>query len=565
MKQLNKITAIYCRLSSDDERQGDSNSIINQKKMLSKYAQENGFFNIQFFVDDGFSGTTFERPAFEDMLSLIENGQVTTVIVKDMSRFGRDYLKVGFYTEVLFPEKNVRFIAVNDNVDSLLNSDNDFTPFRNIINEWYAKDTSKKIKAVKRAKGLAGEPLTANPPYGYLKDPSDNKKWVVDENVRQVVEKIFHLCIDGLGPTQIARQLKDENILTPSAYTISQGKKSTITPNKDPYNWNTAQVKRVLSRQEYCGCIVNFRTQNQSYKNKKKIMNDMKDWVIFENMHEAIISKEVFSTVQKLRENKRRPVKRQKELPLFSGLLYCADCGNKLYFARGKGISKKQETYFCSSYRRRTTDCTIHSINSIHLQEIVLNEIRSLINFVLKNEDDFINCIVKQSIQNQKKQLIFKQRELNNCVNRYQELDTVFKRLYEDNISGKLTDDRFSKLSSEYEKEQEELQQRITKQKKELKDLESQMTNTDAFIKTVKKHLDFKELTPALLNELIDKIVIYEKDKKYAKNNIQKIEIHYRFGIGNFHQSKSNTQEKESTNTKRNSNQVLQNTLIAVS
>ncbi|MBC1499636.1 recombinase family protein, partial [Listeria weihenstephanensis] len=335
-ESTNKITALYVRLSNDDEREGESNSITNQKKMLSKYASEHNLRSTQFYIDDGISGTTFNRKGFQAMLTDIEAGLVGTVIVKDMSRFGRDYLQVGLYTDIMFPEHNIHFIAINDGVDSE-KGDNEFTPFRNIINEWYAKDTSKKIRAVFNAKGMSGVPLATTPPYGYIKDPEDPHHWIVDETTAIVVQRMFQLTIEGYGPVQIAKLLEKEQILTPAHYSISQGRNVNTQLPKSPYYWSDRTIANLLEKQEYLGHTVNFRTTTKSYKDKRKVCRDKKDWVIFENTHEAIIEQSVFDTVQSLRQHKRRPTK-QEALPLFSGLLFCADCGQKLYFCRGKSV-----------------------------------------------------------------------------------------------------------------------------------------------------------------------------------------------------------------------------------
>lgn len=525
-----KITALYVRLSSDDERQGDSNSVINQKKILGKYASDNGFSNPKFFTDDGISGTTFDREGFKEMIALVEAGKIANVIIKDMSRIGRDYLKVGFYTEVLFPEKGVRFIAVNDGVDSA-QGDNEFTPFRNIINEWYARDTSKKIKAVFKSKGESGERLTTHAIYGYKKDPDNPKRWIIDINTSHVVKKIFQFSLEGLGVVAITRKLKEMKILTPSAYTFSQGQKPVGRLQKDPYDWNDVIVKKLLQRIEYLGHTVNFKTKVQSYKNKKQIKNDIKDWKIFENTHEAIIDKDTFDTVQKLLESKRRPIKRQGTIPLFSGLLFCSDCGKKLYFARGKTVNRKNENYFCSSYRSKTTSCTCHYIREVALLEIIKSDLKRVMRFVTNYEDYFLKVVSENSQKELNQSLSTKHFELRKMKARVEELDTIFKRIYEDSLSGKISDERFVTLSSDYEKEQKGLKAQIIIIQKEISSSEDQILNTTGFIKSIKKNLKFNEITPLLLNELFDKIIIHEKNKTSGKIT-QKIEIHYKFGMG---------------------------------
>jgi len=523
------ITALYTRLSQDDERQGDSNSIVNQKKILAKYASDNGFRNAKFYVDDGVSGTTFDRPGFNEMIEDVEAGRVKTIIIKDMSRFGRDYLKVGYYTEVLFPEMNVRFIAINDGVDSDY-GDNEFTPFRNIINEWYARDTSKKIRAVKHSKGQAGEPMSSNPPYGYMKDPENPKHFVIDEEAAEVVRMIFQLCIDGKGPSQIAKILEQDKVLTPTHYEISKGRKAITRPPKDPYAWCDPIIARILDRMEYIGHTVNFKTYKKSYKQHKKLHNDPDKWLIFENTHEPIIDESVFETVQKLRENKKRPT-RLGEIPMLSGLVVCADCGSKLYYHRGKNRTRDEEHYCCSKYRHRTDACTAHYIRSVVLEKLVLENMRRVIGFVTQHEERFLQKIMDNSVQERKQVMAVKQRKLIAAKSRIQELDLLFKRIYEDNFKGKLSDDRFIKLSAEYEAEQKDLQSTAAALEMELSEQEKQTVNVDRFVKMVRKHVGMKELTPELLHEMIEKIVIHAPDKSSGKRT-QQVDIHYSFGIG---------------------------------
>lgn len=534
MKKSNEqninITAIYCRLSRDDELQGDSNSITNQKKILEKYALDNGFRNLKFYVDDGISGTTFDRPAFNEMIADVESGAVKTVIIKDMSRLGRDYLKVGYYTEIMFPDMGVRFIAINNGIDSENQQDSDFTPFLNIINEWYAKDTSKKIRAVVKAKGERGERLTTNTPYGYMKDPENPKNWIIDIDAAEVVRHIFQLCIDGLGPERIAKQLQRERVLTPAAYAISKGRSTPAKSPKDPCYWSPAAVSNALSRMEYIGHTVNFRYTTKSYKSKKTIKIPPEDWHIFKNTHDAIIDEDTFEIVQKLRENKRR-VTRQEELPLFSGLLVCADCGEKLYFCRGKGLDKSKENYICSSYRRRTTDCTAHYIRTMVIEKLVLENLQKVVEVVQTQEQDFTQMLMNSTLQEQRQDAKNKRNQLETMKRRAGELDSLFKRLYEDNVCGKLSDERFTKLSGEYETEQNALVSNIATLEKELSANEERITNVDRFVKIAKRHSEITKLTPNLVREMIEKIVIHAPDKSSGKR-IQNVEIHYSFGVG---------------------------------
>src|SRR5690554_6709715 len=331
-----KITALYCRLSRDDELAGDSNSIVNQKAILKKYAEDNGFRNIEFYVDDGVIGTTFDRPDFNRMIADVESGRIGTIIIKDMSRFGRDYLKVGYYTEIMFPEADVRFIAINNGIDSANQADSDFTPFLNIINEWYAKDTSKKIRAVFKSKGQSGKPLCTNPPYGYIKDPEDKTRWIVDEEAAKVVREAFRLCMQGYGPSQIAKEFTKRRIMNPTAHARKNGiKVPENRGNDDDYVWRGSTIVHRLSRQEYLGHTVNFKTYRKSYKQKKQMKNDPSEWMIFKNTHEAIIEESVFEVVQRIRDGRRR-LTPMGEMPLLSGMIFCADCGNKMYQVRGR-------------------------------------------------------------------------------------------------------------------------------------------------------------------------------------------------------------------------------------
>ncbi|EDN9715589.1 DUF4368 domain-containing protein [Listeria monocytogenes] len=516
-----KITALYVRLSNDDEREGESNSIVNQKKMLSKYASDHNLRKTTFYIDDGVSGTTFNRKGFQAMITDIEAGIVGTVVVKDMSRFGRDYLQVGMYTDIMFPEHDIHFIAINDGVDSE-QGDNEFTPFRNIINEWYAKDTSKKIRAVFKAKGMTGAPLTTNPPYGYIKAPDNPTQWLIDDYSATIVRRMFQLTMEGYGPTQIAKKFQAEKILVPTHYAISQGRKTNTVPSQSPYYWSDRTIAKLLEKPEYLGHTVNFRTTRKSYKDKRKIERDKKDWVIFENTHEAIIEQSVFDTVQELRKHKRRPTK-QKELPLFSGLLFCADCGGKLYFCRGKGVTRNQENYICSSYRRRTTECTSHYIRSVVLEEVVTNNLRKTMTYIQANGKSFFCDVLKGDQQAKKKEAQQKQKQLHDAQKRITELDTIFPQLYEDMVSGRINSERFDKLSSSYEEEQVLLKQQVVDISKEIQTELDVNVYIRELRKFVHKHVNFDSLTPELLHEMIDKIIVHTG---------KKIEVHYKFGLG---------------------------------
>ena len=376
-----ELTALYCRLSRDDELQGDSNSIVNQKKILEKYAREHGYNNFKFYVDDGISGTTFNRPGFQQMIADIEAGLVKRVIIKDMSRFGRDYLQVGMYTEIMFPEHDIHFIAVNDGVDST-QGDNEFTPFRNIINEWYAKTPAKKIRAVMKVKGNAGEHLTVLPPYGYMKSSDDKKHWVKDEEAAQVVYEIGLYIMDGLGPSQIARKLTERKILTPAAYYASKGRTTNATKKGSPYAWDSSTIADIMDRwREYLGHTVNFKTRKKSYKSKKTLHNPESEWKIFENTHEAIWTEAIADAARLARQSRRRPTK-MGEMGMFSGMMFCADCGAIMYQCRATNFRRDQEYYLCSGYRKSRDVCgQTHSIRTVILEELVLQNLREIVSF----------------------------------------------------------------------------------------------------------------------------------------------------------------------------------------
>ena len=392
-----KITALYCRLSRDDELQGDSNSILNQKVILQKFADDNGFGNTMFFVDDGYSGTTFERPDWQRLMALVNDGKVGTVIVKDMSRLGRDYLKVGFYTEVAFPGADVRFIAINNGVDSANQQDSDFTPFINIFNEFYAKDTSKKIRAVFKAKGESGKPLCTKPPYGYIKDPDDKHHWIVDDAAAEVVREIFKLCMDGYGPTQIANILTESKIENPTAHAKRMGMNPPARQfYDDPCLWRDTTVTHILSRMEYIGHTVNFKTYRKSYKDKKQMHNDPTEWRIFKNTHEAIVDEAVFEIVQKIRDGRRR-VTPMGEMPVLSGMLFCADCGAKLYQVRGRGWEHSKEYFVCATYRKIKGGCSSHQIRNVVIEEALLDDIRRVTAFAKDHEAEFLEMVTKKT------------------------------------------------------------------------------------------------------------------------------------------------------------------------
>ena len=494
-----QITALYARLSQEDALDGDSNSIVNQKAVLSKYAADNGFTNPVFFIDDGVSGVTFDRPNFNRMIAEIEAGNVATVIVKDMSRLGRDYLKVGYYTEIFFVERDVRYIAINDGVDSA-KGDNDFTPFRNLFNDFYAKDTSKKVRAIKKAQGMAGEHLT-KPPYGYKVDPADKKKWIVDEEAAAVVKRIFDLCIAGKGPMQIAKILKADKILTTKAYYAKQ--KGKLLPD-NPYNWNENSIVGILERMDYCGHTVNFKSYSKSHKLKKRIPTTKEQQAIFRNTHEAIVEEAVFERVQELRANKRRPTKAERQ-GLFSGLVYCADCGSKLHFATCKSFNGSQDHYRCAKYKSNTGSCTAHFIREETLKAIVRQRIFDVTARFIENIMDFREMVYQQQFAAAEKDMKRKRREVEQAKKRITELDRIFKRIYEDDINGTISHERFLKLSAEYEAEQKELTEKVKTEQQEVDTYEQNKMDFDSFAAIIRKYVGITELTPTIVNEFIKK------------------------------------------------------------
>lgn len=532
VKNNNKITALYCRLSRDDESQGDSNSIKNQKTILQKYADDNGFINTEFFVDDGYSGTNFDRPDWQRLLSQVEEGNISTVIVKDMSRLGRDYLKVGYYTEVLFPGSDIRFIAINNNVDSANQHDSDFTPFLNIINEWYAKDTSKKIRSVFKSKGQSGKPLCTNPPYGYIKDPEDKTHWNVDEEAAKVVKEAFRLCMQGYGPTQIAKEFSKRRIMNPTAHAKANG--INIPDNRghdDDYIWRGSTIAHMLSRQEYLGHTVNFKTYRKSYKQKKQMKNDPSEWVVFENTHEAIIEEPVFEVVQKIRDG-RRKLTPMGEMPILSGMLFCADCGNKLYQVRGRGWEHDKEHFVCATYRKIKGGCSSHQIRNVVVEELLLDGIRRVTAFARDHENDFVEMVTKKTRTDLDKSMRDSKRELEQSQARISKLDEIIQRLYEDNIEGKISDERFTKMTANYEAEQHTLESRVAELKSTMTSEKESALGVDHFIALVRTYTDIQKLTAEVLREFVEKIYVY-KAERIDGRRVQRIKIVYNC-IGEF-------------------------------
>ena len=527
MKQLesDKITALYCRLSRDDDMAGESNSIINQKSILSKYAKENKFQNIKFFVDDGYSGTNFTRPAFMEMMELAESGKIGTIIVKDHSRLGRNRLIVGQLLEEDFVRLNIRYIAIMDNIDSSKGL-NDFLPIQDWFNEMHAKNTSQKIRAVLKNKGESGISLANNVPYGYKKDENDKAKWLIDEISAEVVKEIFNLFIQGHGTCEIARILKERKIMTPSEYNANIGRNTKANSQEYQYKWCSVTVAGILDRQEYIGDTVNFKSTTRSYKDKTRVYLPKEDRKIFKNTHEPIIDEYTLNIAQQLRNNRKKPTRSGKK-SIFSGLLFCYDCGEKMYFQSPVTDLKSKDHYRCSSYKHDTSLCTSHYITDEVLQNIVLENIQKVISYMKSYEDLFIQEQLAKSTQDEIKKISNSKKELEKAKNRVIEIDNLFRHIYEDNVSGKLTDDRFRKLSFNYDKEQQELKLKIEQLSKEIDNTEKEETNLTQFISNVKKYTEITELTPEILNELIEKIIIHQTEKINGKK-VQEIDIYYR-------------------------------------
>lgn len=526
-RQSNKITALYCRLSRDDELQGESNSITNQKSIVEKYAKENGFKNTKFFVDDGYSGVSFTRPAFMELMELAEAGKVETIIVKDHSRLGRNRLVVGQLLEEDFVRLGVRYIAIMDNIDTK-DGLSDFLPVQDWFNEMHAKNTSKKVRAVFQNKGMSGKPLTTVIPYGYKKNESNPDEWLIDEEAAEVVRKIFRLCVEGYRPTQIANQLFSEGIPTPTEYWQSKGRKTSALPAV-PHKWAARTVADILERQEYIGDTVNFRSTTRSFKDKTKIERSKEEWKVFENTHKAIIDRETWELVQTLRANKRRP-NRTGEVSMFSGLLYCGDCGEKLYYSVTNNYSREQAYFFCSSYRKNTANCTAHYIREKVVYALVVESLRRVLFYVQAFEKQFVQEQLEKSSEEQKKELTKKRRELSKSEKRISELDVLFQRIYEDNVSGKLTDERFSTMSVSYEAEQKSLKAAVAMLRNEIETQDDKTANVLAFVEKVKRYTEITELTPAIVNEFIDYIMVSKKQVIDGKT-VYPIDIYYN-GVG---------------------------------
>ena len=517
----NKITALYCRLSQDDGREGESNSISNQKEILAQYARANGFHNTMFFVDDGISGTTFDRPDFQRMQRMIENGEIGAVIVKDLSRFGRNYLDVGEYLEIKYPTLGVRFIAIQENVDTLKNTGTEMMPFNNIFNEWYAAQTSKKIRAVWKSKADKGERIAAAIPYGYIKSQDDPKQWIIDEESAKVVRYIFELTLEGLGPMKIARRLEDEQILSPTAYYLENGRKSSNDISaRGKCAWSTTSVRHILENRQYTGCTVNFKTSLVSYKVHKTVYNPEEEWQIIPNTQEAIIDEDTFNRVQELRDSRRRNTATGRE-SLFSGLLYCADCKSKLYFCAAKSIKPEQEFHRCSAYKENRGSCSIHFIREVVLREAILELVKRVALFIQQYEAVFLYMYAKKHNITKEVNTRNMKATIERNKRRIKELDKLIERIYEDNVLGKIPDARFSKMMASYEAEQNQLVTETAKAEESLKTMEQDKVDLRAFLETIRQCTDIKELTPAIVNRLIRRIEVHNSEKVDGRKQVR--------------------------------------------
>jgi len=525
-KKSRDVTAfLYERLSRDDNMDGESYSIGNQKKLLIKVAKEKGYTNLVHFFDDGISGVTMDRPGFADMIQQLEQGKAAAVFVKDLSRLGRNYIEVGRLTEEFFPNHDIRLVAVSDNIDTD-EGENELAPIRNLFNEWYARDISKKRRISNKIKGNAGEPM-GQPPYGYIKDPENPKRWIVDEEAARVVRRIYRMTLEGVGTEQIAAKLEEDGVLTPRAYWHSKGiNRPGKVKDLPPTHWNSSSVIKMLSVQEYCGDILNFKTYSKSYKNKKRLENDRENWAIFKDVHEPIIERAVFEQVQQKRGKMRKRQAKDGERSMFSGLLVCADCGSNLHFHFNQG--NPEIKYFnCSNYKGNRGTCgSTHYVRVDFLEQVVLGEIRRLTKYAGLYEDDFLKEVIGHSRQAEETERRLKEKELKSLLARDDELDGLFERIYEDNVSGKLSDDRFAKMSRRYEEEQKELSEKIKKLRSEIEKQNSRATSTDMFVSIVRKYTRARKLTPRMLNELVEKIEVYNAEKIDGEW-VQRLRIHY--------------------------------------
>ena len=520
-----KITALYCRLSQDDGREGESNSISNQKDILLSYAKLHGFHRTVFFVDDGYSGTTFNRPGFQQMQQEIENGEIDTVIVKDLSRFGRNYLEVGEYLEIKYPLKGIRFIAIQENVDTQQNSGTEMMPFNNIFNEWYAAQTSKKIRAVHRQRSNDGKRVGTSVPFGYVRDPNDRDTWHIDTEAASTVRKIFSLFLNGLGPTKIARVLESEKVLTPTAYNMQVGRRTTKKLAGSPYFWQPNSVANILDNAQYTGCTINFKSTKVSYKIHKRIFNDQEQWEVIPNTQEPIIDADTFQKVQRLRQNRHRCTKTGRS-SLFSNIVYCADCGSKLHFCTSRNRELYKEFFRCAQYKSGRGKCTSHYIRNVVLEQLVLDNIRTLADFVKQYEPVFLFLMAKERSNLREKDHDQLRQKVVQAKKRIADLDALIQRIYEDNILGRISDERFFKLTASFESEQAELTKFVETHEEHLNAIEDNNEGLRRLLIGLRECLAIKELTPTIVNTLIDRIEVHEAEIIDGRKNIR-VDIFY--------------------------------------
>ena len=534
MASMEKYTILYGRLSQEDtqkiNKEDDSNSILNQKLLLERYAAEKGFTNTLFLYDDGYSGTNFNRPGWQQVMELMENGQVETLVVKDLSRLGREYLQVGQYTELIFPSYGVRFIAVNDGVDSLYESTNDFTPFRNLMNEFYAKDCSKKIRSVIRTKAETGAHVATHPRYGYMKDPADSKRHIVpNPETAPVVQYIFSLCVSGKGPLQIAKQLKKEQIPTPGYYYYQKhGVVLTGVDIEDPYRWSTNTVVGILENEVYLGHTISLRYTTVSFKNKKEVERPKSEWLRFENTHEALIDQQTWEIVQDIRKHRRRPAK-MAEQNIFSGLVYCMDCGGTMVLHRSHTMEAVKNNFMCSVYKKKGKEvCSAHYIRERELSAILLDDIRRITHFARQNELRFAEHIRKKQSKEAQQAITALQRKIDAMRKRQTELTRLFKRLYEDNVLGRIPDEQYRILSQEYTAERDEIQEQLPVMETKLQELKDANANIARFVENAKRYSEIPALTSEILHTFIKRVEVGERSKKYSHTAAQEIRIYYR-------------------------------------
>ena len=529
MSNLKK-TALYCRLSQDDGLEGDSNSIQNQKNILQKFAEDHHFPNPCFYVDDGFSGGNFQRPAFQQMISDMENGEIGIIVTKDLSRLGRNQLHTGLYIEERFPMFGVRYIAINDNVDTDSSESNDLMPFKNLFNEWFIRDTSRKIRAVLKAKAARGERLGTRAPYGYIKDP-ETKKLAVDDEAAAIVRRIFAMCASGNGPSQIARILKKEQVLTPTMYAYTRyGMNHTCLDTAHLYNWSDSAIANLLENEIYLGNTVNMKYSTKSYKDKRRVEHSREECLVFKDTHPALITQEVWDIVQRVRKNRRRPTK-MEEQNKYSGLVFCADCGSNMVLHRARTMSASYNHFTCRTYKKDGESCTGHYIRECVLDEVVLEDLRRVTAMARERPEEFAAYIGSRQSAEIQREIRRQEKELAAMRKRKAELDAIFKKLYEDSVLSRITTEQFQMLSSSYTEEQNQIAAGIPQKEADIQRLRETVSGTDGFLDKAKRYMDITELTPELLRLFIEKIVVHEKEVKWSKHAPQTVEIYYN-GIG---------------------------------